>query len=487
MKQKDFVFNICLLVFLNLLVKPFWILGIDVGVQNSVGTENYGLYFAVFNFTYLFNMLLDMGITNFNNRNIAQNPHLLAKHFSGIVTLKFLLGLSYLAIVLAVGLFIGYRDLHLKLLFWTAINQFLNTFILYLRSNVAALMLFKTDSCLSITDKLLMIALCSALLWGNVTSTPFRIEWFVYAQTTAYVLTALIALAVVIIKGKPQRPCWDFAFFTDILKQSLPFALLYFLMSFYNRVDSVMLERILPEDIATYQAGIYASAFRLLDALVMISYLFSVILLPLFSKMIKEKEDLKPIVKTSFCLLFFFSATVAILLYFFREPVLDLLYDEHVTESAEVFKVLIFGLIPISLAYLFGTLLTARGDMKKLNVVAGIGIAVNIAVNVLLIPEFHACGAAIASLATQSVVTCSQILIVFRTFDMPLKELPLISSGLYVMLLIAASILMLHYGNGILSPVLMLALLSARAVGFAFATRLLSLKDIFAFGKNSGK
>ena len=64
MKQKDFIFNVILLIFLNLLIKPFWILGIDVGVQNRVGAENYGLYFAVFNFTFLFNMLLDMGITN---------------------------------------------------------------------------------------------------------------------------------------------------------------------------------------------------------------------------------------------------------------------------------------------------------------------------------------------------------------------------------------------------------------------------------------
>ena len=82
MKQQNFVFNICFLIFLNLLIKPFWILGIDVGVQNSVGAADYGLYFAVFNFTYLFNMLLDMGITNFNNRNIARHSQLLSKHLS---------------------------------------------------------------------------------------------------------------------------------------------------------------------------------------------------------------------------------------------------------------------------------------------------------------------------------------------------------------------------------------------------------------------
>jgi len=79
-KQNDFVFNIFFLLFLNLLIKPFWVLGIDVGVQNRVGAEQYGLYFAVFNFTFLFNTILDMGITNFNNRNIARHNHLLQKH-----------------------------------------------------------------------------------------------------------------------------------------------------------------------------------------------------------------------------------------------------------------------------------------------------------------------------------------------------------------------------------------------------------------------
>ena len=108
MKQQNFVFNICFLIFLNLLIKPFWILGIDVGVQNAVGAANYGLYFAVFNFTYLFNMLLDMGITNFNNRNIARHSQLLSKHLSGIITLKMLLGVVYLGVTFGVAAIIGY-------------------------------------------------------------------------------------------------------------------------------------------------------------------------------------------------------------------------------------------------------------------------------------------------------------------------------------------------------------------------------------------
>ena len=71
--------------------EPFWILGIEVAVQNAVGTEQYGFYYAIFNFSFLLNILLDFGITNFNNKNISQNNHLLSKHLSSIILLRLLL------------------------------------------------------------------------------------------------------------------------------------------------------------------------------------------------------------------------------------------------------------------------------------------------------------------------------------------------------------------------------------------------------------
>ncbi len=481
MKQRDFIFNICLLIFLNLLIKPFWIIGIDVGVQNRVGAEQYGLYFAVFNFTFLFNMILDMGITNFNNRNIAMHSQLLSKHFAGIVTLKLLLGVAYFAVTLGVALIIGYRGFYLQILCWTAFNQFLNAFILYLRSNLSALLMFKTDSCLSVLDRLLMVIFCSILLWGGVTSQQFKIEWFVYCQTAAYTITALTALAIVLHKSKLKKLSWNPVFFTMILKKALPFAILYLLMSFYNRIDSVMIERILPADIATYEAGIYASAFRLLDALVMIAYLFSVILLPLFSKMLKEKEDLAPIIKTSFSLLFFFSITASILLCFFRFPILELLYNEHISESAAVFNILIFCLIPFSMSYLFGTLLTAHGDMKQLNIVALAGIAVNMAVNVVLIPRMHATGAAIASLSTQSVTSLLQFIIVLKKLKFPAKNLPLISSFSYLVLLISATWLTIKFAPQTINSLVILVLLAVFSCILAFCTGLLSFTHLKIF------
>ena len=52
MQQKKFVTNIAFLIILNLLIKPFWPLGIETAVQNSVGNSSYGEYAILFSFSF---------------------------------------------------------------------------------------------------------------------------------------------------------------------------------------------------------------------------------------------------------------------------------------------------------------------------------------------------------------------------------------------------------------------------------------------------
>src|ERR1017187_353647 len=176
--RRKFITNLALVLVLNLLTKPFWVLVVDRSVQNAVGTEDFGNYYALFNFSFLLNILLDLGITNFNNKNIAQHHFLANKHVSSIIVLRILLAGLFLIVSLLVGLIIGYSGLQIKLLLFLAINQVLIASILYLRSNIAGLHQFKTDSMISVLDRLIMIAICGILLCANITDEKFKIEWY---------------------------------------------------------------------------------------------------------------------------------------------------------------------------------------------------------------------------------------------------------------------------------------------------------------------
>ena len=475
--HRKFLTNLGLMLFMNFLVKPFWILGIDRTVQNAVGAVDYGFFYAVFNFSFLFNIMLDFGITNFNNRNISQNNHLLNKHFSRIVVLKFLLAVVYMVVTLGAGLIWGYDSRQMFLLVILGFNQFLISFILYLRSNISGLLHFKTDSLMSVLDRLLMIFICGVLLWGHVTSTPFQIEWFVYSQTAAYIITALVALLVVGKKASFKRLKWNMPFFYMIIRKSFPFAILGLLMTFYNRIDSVMIERLIPGELGHSQTGIYAMAYRLLDASNMIAYLFAVLLLPIFARMIKLRESVQGILKLSFTLLFTLSVSIATVSFFYSYPIMGLLYKQHVAESALVFRLLMIDFVAISTTYVFGTLLTANGNLRALNWLAAAGMVINIMLNVFFIPRYMALGAAVASLITQFFIAVLQVVIVMRTFSFSVSLRYIIKLASF-----ASGLIILSFLSRLLPvdwKVAMGVLLLVSAL-LAFSLRLLNLRSLFS-------
>jgi O-antigen/teichoic acid export membrane protein len=480
MKRK-FITNLGFLLFLNLLVKPFWIFGIDRTIQNIAAPGEYGFYFTILNFTFLFNILLDFGITNFNNRNIAQNNHLLNKHFSGIALLRLVLAAVYFVVIFIVAAIIGYDARHFYFLVFLGINQFMVSFILYLRSNISGLLLFKIDSAISVLDRILMILFCGILLWGNVTTEPFRIIWFVYAQTLAYLITAFVALLIVMKKAAFTRLQWDPSFFLSIIKQSFPFALLVLLMSFYNRIDSVMLERLLPKGIGTVQVDIYAKAFRLLDAVNMIAYLFSVILIPIFARLIKDKSPVEGMVKLSFTIIFTMAMIIASCSSFFSNQIMDLLYVGQIREAQKVFVFLIIGFIPISATYIFGTLLTANGSLKALNIMALIGMVLNISLNYFLIPTFMAVGSAYASVITQFVTAFIQIAIAQRIFRFTVNW-----KYIFTLVFFAMGVVLINLLAGLLTWDWRFALLVAgfASVLWAFILKLFSIGGFIRLLKN---
>ena len=477
--RRKFFTNLSLLLLLNLLIKPFWIFGIDRTVQNVVGAEEYGLYFSLFNFSLLLNMLLDLGITNYNNRNIAQNQQLVSKSLSNIVGLKLVLAVLYAIVTIIAGFFIGYEWRQFQILIFLILNQFIASFILYLRSNLSGLHYFKTDSIISVLDRALMIIICSFLLWGGLTDISFKIEWFVYSQTLAYIITALITLVLVYSKAELLRLNFDIPYFIATLKKSYPYALLALLMVFYYRVDSVMLERLLPD--GKEQAGIYAQSFRILDALAMFAFLFAVLLLPIFSRMIKQKESVNQLTLFSFLLLIVPVLGVSLASYFYRVEIIDLLYHQHVEISSSIFGVLILCFIGISIGYIFGTLLTANGSLRELNILAGASVLVNIILNLILIPKYYAFGSAVASLITQSFTGIIQIVIAKRIFKFNINfkrilSILLFATAVFIVAKISLFIdlLWIYKFVGIIVAAIMLA----------FIFRLINLKVLYDLVKN---
>ena len=93
--------------------------------------------------------------------------------------------------------------------------------------------------------------------------------------------------------------------------------------------------------------------------------------------------------------------------------------------SSSTFGWLLLSFIAVSCNYIFGTLLTANGRLKPMNILAIIGVIVNISLNLILIEKNGSSGAAIASLITQIFTLLAQIILCYKFFPFKVQILPI--------------------------------------------------------------
>jgi O-antigen/teichoic acid export membrane protein len=317
------------------------------------------------------------------------------------------------------------------------------------------------------------------MLQKGVFKTEEGIMYFVYAQTFSYLLTAVTAFIIILSKTHTFKFKFEKAFSLMILKKSLPFAILTLLMSFYNRIDTVMIERIL--DDGDVQSGIYAQAFRILDATNMIAFLTAGMLLPIFSRMLKHKENIEPLVKLISTLLLTPAIVVGIGCLFFSTELMEFMYKEHVAESARIFGLLMMSFIAVSTTYIFGTLLTANGNMRQLNYMAASGMVLNIVLNYILIKQYDAFGSAVSSMITQFLTAGIQVFIAQKIFKFKvnvrlINTFIVFTVGIVGINYACHELLNFHW-------MIKFAIMVISAALWAFVTGIISLKSMFRIMK----
>jgi len=242
------------------------------------------------------------------------------------------------------------------------------------------------------------------------------IPLYITLQTFGYFLTCV--LAFIFFKRLVGKIQWqiDLNHFKSVLQKSLPFALLIILMSIYTRIDGILLHQFAPN--GNMEAGIYAKGFRLLDALYMFGMIFAGLLFPMFSNTLHDSiQKVRELVLISANFLMSGVIVVVMLLILHSGNILQLIYTS--SEEAELpFIWLMLSFIGISMNFVFGTLLTANGQLKELNIISAVGVIINISVNLFLIPKYGATGAGFTAFITQMIMAITQFILCAKKFNL---------------------------------------------------------------------
>ena len=431
MKSLSFFKGLSWLFLLNLLVKPVWIFLIDRQVQNTVGHETYGKYFAVLNLSYVLLFIADAGLSNALNQKAARGQPL---HTAQYVRLKLFLSFFYVVAMCFVGWITGLQQW--TLLFYVAGIQLLTSFFLFLRSLITANQFFTADALFSVIDKSLVILFCAGFIYYPLSFGGITIFLFLKIQLACTAIA--VATAMIFVVKKRLLDTAPKETLSSIARMITPFALIILLMSMHYRLDGFLLERIHAN--GAYEAGLYASAYRLLDAANMVGYLAASFLVPFIARHLADKNLVAEIVASTRHVLLFFGIGATCFTVLFAPWIQQLLYHTNEAYNSRLIQLCLAALPAYLLTHVYGSVLTAASRFRSLIVLLLGCVLLNAALNFFLIPSYGALGCCLAALASQYTCAFACYAVAGRSVQLPHLK----GSGI-VYLAMAAGLSLLFY------------------------------------------
>lgn len=186
-----------------------------------------------------------------------------------------------------------------------------------------------------------------------------------------------------------------------LLREAAPLAAGAVMVSFYYRLDSVMLSKL-----DTFTAvGVYGVAYKFVD---IVHYLPAALMPVLLAVLVRAWPDdpraFAENFRRAFTVLALVGALVAVEFSLFARPVISLLYGNQYVEGAHAARIVVGAECLAAFTYLALAALVAMGRNRLYPIAAVVGLICNVVLNLWLIPTRSYEGAALATLITNAVV-----------------------------------------------------------------------------------
>jgi len=222
--------------------------------------------------------------------------------------------------------------------------------------------------------------------------------WIVVAYSLAFIISGIIFLIYFFREVSLETSENIYKYIKILILFSLPLLFQSTLGMIMNWTDTLMIGYFLtPSDVGLY-SGVLPLAKLMINFLVAMNFIYFPLISQLYAKnQINEMGKIYAIITKW---LMSASLPIFLVLFFFPNAVLRLLYGNAYVPAAYALQVLALGFFTHITFGPNGMTLIATGDVRYLTVASSIASIVNFVLNLILIPLFGINGAAIASALT---------------------------------------------------------------------------------------
>jgi len=429
-----------------------------VVIVRALGATRYGEWATVLATIELVALIGNLGLETVAVRFAAQDPEREGAWIGAATSLRLLITMPIMAVFGGVIALIAsdsemlVAGIVLSVLYLTAALSTLRiVFRLHVRNHVTV-----------------AFSVANSVIWASSVIAIAALDGGLVAFAVAFAGTAiliqgtmaLLAVHTISIRWRGARALWPKLIGVGIsvgIASTLTFA--------YGRVDQLLVYELAPNPA---DVGVYAAMYKILDNAGFVPIALMTTLFPIMAGLYPaQPERLRRIMQTAIDYLTMISLGALALTIAAAGPIVELLFGPDYASGAAILPILIAAFVPICIGNVAGNMVTATDLQRRYIWYAGLGLLVNMPLNLLLIPRYGIKAAAWITLLTELVVVSFALAAVLRRIEMRLALRRIVAAafaaaaaGLAVWALrqVGAGVVLLIAAMAVLYPLLLLAL-----------------------------
>jgi len=373
-------------------------IAISILVARSLGVELKGIYTVSLSLVNFFLYFGNFGITNATSYFTAKGK--LRK--TTIVSNTTILALYSSIIVLTIGVLIIWAlsktllsQMPILYIFIPLISLPFNILNNYLKNVILGENNIKLYNFISYFRQLSELLLIIILLFGF----GFSIGGALLSYTISSIISAIVISLLVYRSINFQQSAINLKYIREIIRYGYK-AYLVNIFSYVNLFSDIFLVYYF---LGPFSTGIYSVASNFVIQLSFVPTTINLLLAPHIASN-ENKNTRKILIKKSLIFITLFLLFIFPVVFLYGKQIIVLLFGKQFISSIVPLRILLFGMIPLSIWKVFSGHLFGAGKPGRNVLSSSLSAIANILLNILLIPRYGVVGAAISSVISYTVM-----------------------------------------------------------------------------------
>ncbi|RMF45531.1 MAG: flippase, partial [Anaerolineae bacterium] len=364
-----------------------------VFVVRKLGDARFGQYATVLAFVGLFQILAELGVSQYVMREIARDRSQAGRLFWNLVSVRALLAVAGIGVITWAAKAAGYAPQLVTGVFLYTCTFLLAAVSAPLEAILTAHERFDYVTTMTLTSQIAFVVFGGVFLWSGL-----GYLWLIVASLLSFAPRIGVgAWAVRRHSLLSFRPQVHVRWWPAMIRAGLPFGIISLMLQIAASIDTVMLSRLRPDA----EVGWYNVAYGLIFSLMFLVRGFKTAIVPSLTRaFVDAPQEVARWYYRSVRYIVLIALPIAAGGMVTAFPLIRLLYGRQFDPAALGLQILIWDLPFLMFASLCGNMTTVIGEERAAARIYTVNTVANVVLNAIAIPRYGMIGAAFVTVVT---------------------------------------------------------------------------------------